>query len=191
MRRFVRILITALASLLLMLTCLLAPQSVRSYWKTDIVTRYMTRSTADGQCYYRLHMVSSDGQLSFNVDSEVTPGFLTKDAFDRGRIWEFSLNWPRYRGPGVVKDPAFLGFTYLGPKEFSHMHDGDYTFRVAAPWWALTAITSMIPVITLSRRWRQRRALTGGLCRICGYDLRATPDRCPECGTASQQAPKP
>jgi len=51
------------------------------------------------------------------------------------------------------------------------------------PYWLLTAIFSIYPGWVFSRFLM--RFKRNGCCRVCGYDLRATPDRCPECGTES------
>jgi hypothetical protein len=53
---------------------------------------------------------------------------------------------------------------------------------VVVPYWAI-CVAGAAPVVgwTLRERRRRRRADTLH-CRACGYDLRATPQRCPECG---------
>jgi hypothetical protein len=56
------------------------------------------------------------------------------------------------------------------------------------PYWALLPLVT-VPLV-LAIRWElraRRRAwrLRSGLCPDCGYDLRASPERCPECGATA------
>jgi len=50
------------------------------------------------------------------------------------------------------------------------------------PLWVPWLVTSLLPLIRLFSMVRSARRRSGA-CDTCGYDLLATPDRCPECGT--------
>lgn len=50
------------------------------------------------------------------------------------------------------------------------------------PMWWLALPFAVMPLIWVWRERRSRRRWFRGLCMDCGYDLRASPGRCPECG---------
>lgn len=61
---------------------------------------------------------------------------------------------------------------------------GAVSIALGFPHWVVAVPLSMWPVLAFCRgvhRYRRRRS---GLCMVCGYDLRASEERCPECGVS-------
>ena len=60
--------------------------------------------------------------------------------------------------------------------------------RIRVDHWLAAALLALAPAWGATRRfarWRQQcRRFGRQLCPQCGYDLRATPQQCPECGQA-------
>jgi rubrerythrin len=55
----------------------------------------------------------------------------------------------------------------------------------------LATLAFTTPMFLLARhqaKQRRRDKVAGHVCLACGYDLRATPHRCPECGTPAAPA---
>jgi hypothetical protein len=57
------------------------------------------------------------------------------------------------------------------------------SYSVYVPHWLGALAFALLPTVWYVRVVRPRRRSVAGCCVRCGYDLRATPAQCPECGT--------
>jgi hypothetical protein len=90
--------------------------------------------------------------------------------------------------PGVVPPGTTLGF--LWERSLTSWPEPGtgrrITFRIewfGVPLWLLALLLAVAPVAQLSRQMRRHSRSASGHCATCGYDLRASKNRCPECGT--------
>jgi hypothetical protein len=187
MKRLGRILLNALTALSLLLLVIVLVMWTRGLRLADqAAVGYFGYRPHRGNPQYQdanaLVALHWRGRSSFAVVRRACvtgPGFR-RDLGANGRHWVHTST-PADRldslAPqwGVIKPPdGWAGFYYW---------KGSYFEAVVLPDWALIAATALMPAACVVRFSRRLRRTARGLCPACGYDLRATPERCPECGT--------
>jgi len=65
---------------------------------------------------------------------------------------------------------------------------GGSTQIFTVPHWFLAVLLAVLPASWAWPRLRAREWSRSHRCTECGYDLRATPGRCPECGAAAGES---
>ena len=94
--------------------------------------------------------------------------------------------WSPYMPPQsyliLPTSPAPLGFQFATR---SGIYKGNHywAYSAAIPFWPVVVVLSVLPVLWMWRFRRLHSRAKRRLCSVCGYDLRATPNRWPECGT--------
>ncbi len=163
-----------------------------SYWRIDAVSysgkwRGGELSFVEGKLYI----------WTWTTDSPTMMAMVLSPGFGYARS---ALRSVRPRAPYSPSQPdGPRAYILPGGNTTSHFRFAgvySHTYRVAGtasandiwyfsvPCWLILLATAFLPALWLWRRIRHAQYRWHGLCPKCGYDLRASKERCPECGTA-------
>lgn len=87
--------------------------------------------------------------------------------------------YPTWRCAGMY---TASDMTFVGSSIIDINHPDVVVKHYGVPYWMIVAPTLVLPALWARRFMRRRSQSRRGFCALCGYDLRATPTRCPECG---------
>jgi hypothetical protein len=158
--------ITATLSLLLCLGT--ATLWARSYWMMDVIRRW------DAGRRTEQILISDAGTLRFTANRYAGDALPSLPPGSGRRHYSFPAR------TGMLRDrDQFLGFGF----RYGAGVAPDYGIGITLPYWFLTCLTGLAVMMWIFHWLTRREERLMGVCRHCGYDLRATRDRCPECGT--------
>jgi hypothetical protein len=214
MSRLLRILLNVITALSLLLCAASAMAWVRSYRSAvDTVIVYRVSRDPGALTSSEYALLWCRGTLRYSIRSTIDTCDHTDlldelESFRRSttRGYKFVLNpvdWferntflPRQQTLG----PVAVGRSFdVNPfqKEWQTNPGGHRqtwaTEQFDVRLWLVVTVFATIPSVRtvrfVHRALRQRGRGRAGLCPTCGYDCRATPDRCPECGAVPNAQP--
>jgi len=185
LKKLARITFHTLTLLSVLLCATTATFWIRSYYIGDFIftcwdiqnqpaKQHESGAFISGLTTYRIASVRSfRGNLVINSTAGGGPS---------GDIPEFEISWRPYTEDTPSPQPFFA----YEPYDRSLRHPGFPPMVWLSMSFAIPlTITLILPAarcIQIRRRLLCRRRQQAGQCPICGYDLRATPHQCPECG---------
>jgi hypothetical protein len=174
-----RVAAAALGAVSLVLCVLSAVGAVRTQFVSEEWSYQTLMRHKDGSITIaNTALISAGGCVEFVRTTILIRAPLASDAD--------SLSWLR-RGGLYARNKPSRSEPRFGRFDWDTQRDEqpDRVYQTASaeiPWWSLLIAACVLPGWWVLRRIKSRRLSKRGLCLTCGYDLRATPDRCPECG---------
>jgi hypothetical protein len=164
---------------------------IRSYWRLDmfLISQFNAWQFISNDGSFHFSRSTSYPARILNPQSNMPQIIHTGPALPESDSLQFQhFSMPsNYYG----SSRGILGFSR--GRTASYATDGSGTpasvvsesRSISVPAWFLAILAATLPALRMIvrvREVRSRRRAALGQCAKCGYDLRATPDRCPECG---------
>lgn len=186
MRRRQLNLLTVLSLLLFVATAALW---VRSLWVYDTAQWFVGQ---DGSVVTLAAFEAHDGAVGLWATSiTLPPGATVTENHGLGEL--FVPGWRAENLPDALpaqwKENLLPEWTHQAGTLGGHGAIPVEAWGLLVPYWLPALISLLLPAFSLAAAVRRRRRRRRGCCARCGYDLRGSPDRCPECGTISPIKP--
>jgi hypothetical protein len=148
---------------------------VRSYRRVDIVDAYIAGQRAQAAGTWRGGLFVFLSNMRVDNRSWRDPGYDTIYPEGAEEIWE------QLDAEATNKWSGF-GFTVHSKPRDAFGVPGVRFLLLRVPLWVIAVLAAPLPAVALRQRYRRWRWKRTNRCLNCGYDLRFTTGRCPECG---------